>query len=242
MTMIAATPLPIGVFGPASSTDNAVARFDGADGRKIQGSGVIINDSDEMGVGRNPESGYQLTINEPDVGGNYKGDAVYITDGTNHLRFGLMVGGHAHFYSDKYLKFETASNQNIQYVTNAFVEYNAHMHMRDNKILDLGDGHDVGLKYDSVTDTLQIGLASYASLDTPDIVVGPAGAVGIGAPAPSAPTAAMHIDSDILRLEDSKTPASAGAAGNAGDICWDSDYVYICVAANTWKRAAIATW
>lgn len=39
-----------------------------------------------------------------------------------------------------------------------------------------------------------------------------------------------------------KTPASAAATGKAGSICWDANFVYICTAANTWKRAAIATW
>lgn len=38
------------------------------------------------------------------------------------------------------------------------------------------------------------------------------------------------------------TPASAGAAGTAGDIAWDASYIYVCTAASTWKRAAIATW
>jgi hypothetical protein len=37
-------------------------------------------------------------------------------------------------------------------------------------------------------------------------------------------------------------PASATAAGTAGDIRYDADYIYVCTAANTWKRAAIATW
>jgi len=55
-------------------------------------------------------------------------------------------------------------------------------------------------------------------------------------------TAKLHINSDILRLDTAKTPASAGAAGNAGDICWDANYFYICIATNTWKRVAIATW
>jgi hypothetical protein len=44
------------------------------------------------------------------------------------------------------------------------------------------------------------------------------------------------------RLEVTKTPASAAAAGVAGDICWDADYLYIAVAKDTWKRVAIATW
>ena len=63
--------------------------------------------------------------------------------------------------------------------------------------------------------------------------------VGIGT---TIPTAKIDINSDILRLRTAKTPASATAAGNAGDICWDANYLYIAVATNTWKRAAITTW
>lgn len=39
------------VTGPASSTDNAVVRFDNTTGQVIQNSGVIINDSGEVTVG-----------------------------------------------------------------------------------------------------------------------------------------------------------------------------------------------
>jgi hypothetical protein len=38
------------------------------------------------------------------------------------------------------------------------------------------------------------------------------------------------------------TPASASATGTAGTIKWDASYIYVCTAANTWKRVAIATW
>jgi len=38
------------------------------------------------------------------------------------------------------------------------------------------------------------------------------------------------------------TPASASATGTTGTMVWDADYVYVCTATNTWKRAAIATW
>jgi hypothetical protein len=37
-------------------------------------------------------------------------------------------------------------------------------------------------------------------------------------------------------------PSSAASTGKAGDIAYDNAYIYICVADNTWKRAAIATW
>lgn len=38
------------------------------------------------------------------------------------------------------------------------------------------------------------------------------------------------------------TPASAGAAGSLGQWATDGSYLYICTAADTWKRVAIATW
>lgn len=37
-------------------------------------------------------------------------------------------------------------------------------------------------------------------------------------------------------------PASASSNGLAGTIRYDSNNIYICVANNTWKRAAISTW
>jgi hypothetical protein len=40
----------------------------------------------------------------------------------------------------------------------------------------------------------------------------------------------------------SATPASASATGTVGTMSWDASYIYICTAANTWKRVAIATW
>ena len=45
-----------------------------------------------------------------------------------------------------------------------------------------------------------------------------------------------------LVLDTPKTPASASATGIAGTVCWDSSYIYVCTATNTWKRVAIATW
>ena len=55
-------------------------------------------------------------------------------------------------------------------------------------------------------------------------------------------TSVLRTSGDTLRIDNDRTPATAGAAGNEGDICWDANYIYVCVAANTWKRVAIATW
>lgn len=38
------------------------------------------------------------------------------------------------------------------------------------------------------------------------------------------------------------TPSSASDTGEAGTICWDADYIYICITTDTWKRVAISTW
>jgi hypothetical protein len=37
-------------------------------------------------------------------------------------------------------------------------------------------------------------------------------------------------------------PATAGATGTAGDIRYDTGFIYVCTATNTWKRAALTTW
>lgn len=40
----------------------------------------------------------------------------------------------------------------------------------------------------------------------------------------------------------STTPASSSASGIAGQIAYDDSFIYVCIAANTWKKVAIATW
>ncbi len=51
----------------------------------------------------------------------------------------------------------------------------------------------------------------------------------------------VALEAGALQL-DAHTPLSASAPGQAGTLCWDSDFVYICVAPDTWKRAALASW
>ncbi|WP_437230375.1 hypothetical protein SH661x_001935 [Planctomicrobium sp. SH661] len=58
----------------------------------------------------------------------------------------------------------------------------------------------------------------------------------------SSATAPLDINGDTIRLRTAKTPESASATGNAGEICWDSSYLYICTATNTWRRIAHSTW
>ena len=50
------------VVGPASATDNAIARFDGTTGKLVQNSGVVINDSGNVGIGTTDPGSYKLKI------------------------------------------------------------------------------------------------------------------------------------------------------------------------------------
>ena len=38
------------------------------------------------------------------------------------------------------------------------------------------------------------------------------------------------------------TPAAADDGGTAGQIAWDASFFYVCIATNTWVRAALTTW
>ena len=63
--------------------------------------------------------------------------------------------------------------------------------------------------------------------------------VGIGT---SSPTEVLDIDGASIRLRQSLTPSSASDVGAAGQIAWDANYIYVCVATDTWKRVAIGSW
>lgn len=55
-------------------------------------------------------------------------------------------------------------------------------------------------------------------------------------------TGGIAVSGNKIIVRNSQTPASATAVGEAGTIAWDINYVYVCVAANTWRRAALAAW
>jgi hypothetical protein len=60
---------------------------------------------------------------------------------------------------------------------------------------------------------------------------GPTGAQGdVGATGPTGP--------DVIVT----APASATGPGTPGQIAYDSDHIYVCVATDTWKRAPLSTW
>ncbi|WP_309118207.1 hypothetical protein [Paenibacillus sp.] len=77
------------------------------------------------------------------------------------------------------------------------------------------------------------------ALDTPLFIGRDAGNVGIGN---TDPASKLDVDGDSIRIRQAKTPESSSADGKVGELAWDNGYLYICVAENTWKRAALEAW
>ena len=80
--------------------------------------------------------------------------------------------------------------------------------------------------------------AIYCSGNAPSAHIGK---FGIGAQ-PTAAGAVLQVTGNTIQLSTARTPASASATGNVGEICWDASYLYVCTATNTWKRSLISTW
>jgi hypothetical protein len=49
-----------------------------------------------------------------------------------------------------------------------------------------------------------------------------------------------HATSGYLKSR--SVPLTTTSSGTAGEVAYDSNYFYICVSANNWKRAALSTW
>ena len=46
----------------------------------------------------------------------------------------------------------------------------------------------------------------------------------------------LIVDGDTIRIIDQRTVATGTDAGYQGEICMDTDYIYVCIADNTWRR------
>lgn len=53
---------------------------------------------------------------------------------------------------------------------------------------------------------------------------------------------ANAIFNGTLSLSNTAAPATSTSTGRRGELRYDSQYLYVCVANNTWTRTAITTW
>lgn len=52
----------------------------------------------------------------------------------------------------------------------------------------------------------------------------------------------VNVNIFAANLVTNSAPTDATANGTPGWIRYDSTYIYVCVANNTWKRATLSTW
>ena len=71
------------------------------------------------------------------------------------------------------------------------------------------------------------------------VVVSATGKVGVGT---NNPSTLLDVAGNSVRIRNARTPGSASAPCTQGEHSWDGDYVYVCVATDTWKRSALTSW
>ena len=103
-----------------------------------------------------------------------------------------------------------------------------------------GTGWDTYINY--IRGSLQqVGSIAFSTADAERMRIDSAGRLLVGTSSQSGGSL-LQVNDDRIRIASSKTPASASDTGTAGEICWDSSYIYVCTATDTWKRAALSTW
>jgi len=91
-------------------------------------------------------------------------------------------------------------------------------------------GNRAGMTLVNVSDKLHIANNEFESLIYGDFAARTAGVNG-----------KFTVDQFLLK-DLNPAPASATAAGTKGETRFTADYVYLCVAANSWKRTPLAAW
>lgn len=76
-------------------------------------------------------------------------------------------------------------------------------------------------------------------IDSPLTIKRNSGNVGLGT---NDPDTKLDVNGDKLRIRDKYTPASSTDACSQGQMAWDDQYVYVCVAENKWKRTELSSW
>ena len=52
----------------------------------------------------------------------------------------------------------------------------------------------------------------------------------------------IHDGTEFVPIITNRTPSSATDTGVKGQVAYDTNYIYVCVNSNVWKRVSISTW
>ena len=59
---------------------------------------------------------------------------------------------------------------------------------------------------------------------------------------PAINTTLSNVSLSSIVITQSFTHSLSTSPGTAGSLRWDTNYLYICTATDTWKRAALSAW
>lgn len=77
------------------------------------------------------------------------------------------------------------------------------------------------------------------ALDSPLSIQRLSGNIGIGT---ANPENKLDVNDDRIRIRNKFTPNTSNDSCSQGQIAWDDQYVYLCVAPNKWKRTELSSW
>ena len=112
---------------------------------------------------------------------------------------------------------------------------------------DLKNDHDVNLTGLANDDVLQYNSATTLWENTASPLLALAdGSTGVTqSPGDNSTKLATTAYTDAAvtnNLEKVSVPSTSSDVGTTNQIAWDTDYIYVCTAANTWKRVGLSTW
>lgn len=210
-----------GVSGPGSSTDNAVPRWDGTGGDALLDSVITITDAGRLQFGG-------VTSSFPALQRSGTGLEVRNAAGTDFVALRCSTFVASNISASSFIEAGAASG--IRWLSRSKISapVNGNIRFTDTAGIDFGL-HQYGGITSSFPAWKRSGAEIHARLaDDSDFA-------NLGA-------ALITGNSDSIIVMTPKTPASASDTGTTGQIAWDSNFIYVAVATNTWKRVAISTF
>ena len=189
---------------------------------KTGGNQVLVVSGSVVGIGTaTPDPDELLTIDG--VSGDHEANIQFRENGANRAKIGIND-------SDNLVFHNQTANKHIVF-----------------KVNDQGTTRE-GLRLDGATTAVVVNEGSESLVDfrvesdnqTHMLFVdGSADKIGIKT---DQPELALDINDNAIRIRNDNTPSSASDFGHKGEIRWDANYVYVCVATDTWKRSPLSSW